>query len=185
MTAGVAVPESAETPSRVPVLVAQLPSAAVPRIRSATVPSLPATGSELRNALALSLSRAIAVSSLTTSWGATELRRESPEPSTAWTSAPTDFANRSTASEPVRREPRLASAAPTRFSSISAKKLFEGTLVSSIRAATRGEATSASGSSSSSASGRSARPTRPSTSTPCFRSASLIAAAATSSGSEA
>ena len=61
-----------------------------PRIRSATVPSRPATGSELRNAAPFSASRAIATSSLPTSCGETALRRERPEPSTAWTSVPTE-----------------------------------------------------------------------------------------------
>ena len=123
-------------------------------------------------------------SSLTTSWGETELRRESPEPSTAWTSVPTEFANRSTASAPARRESRAcrrrrraASAASRRRSCSRARW--------SPRSAPRprGEATSASGSRRARRRGGSARPTRPSTLTPCFRSASLIAAAATSSGS--
>ena len=164
-------------------MVAQLPSAAVPRMRSATVPSRPAIGSELSNAGPLVRSRYIAASSLTTSCGATELRRESPEPSTAWMEVPTDLANRSTSAAPASRVPREPSSAASRRSSISAKKLFEGTLVSSIRVATLGEATEASGLRLRAESGRFVWPTRPATWTPRFRSAFFIARAATNSGS--
>ena len=56
-------------------------------------------------------------------------------------------ANSSTSRAPRSRVPRLPVVAASRFSSISAKKLFEGTFVSSISVATSGESTDAIGSS--------------------------------------
>jgi hypothetical protein len=74
---------------------------------------------------------------------------------------------------------------PSRFSSISAKKLFEGTLVSSISVDTVGEATDASGLRCSLESGRSVLPTLPCTRIPRFRRASFSPFAASSSGAGA
>ena len=47
--------------------------------------------------------------------GETALRRERPEPSTAWMSVPTDFAKRSTSAAPASRVPREPSSAPSRL----------------------------------------------------------------------
>ena len=98
---------------------------------------------------------------------------------------PTESANASTLRSPRWRVPRLPPSAPSRLSSISAKKLFDGTLVSSISLATVGEATAASGLPSQRPVGQVRVSDPPVTRTPRLRSALFSSLAATSSGARA
>ena len=118
-------------------------------------------GVSRETAAASSPSRATKTSSLPTSSGEASVLRESPEPSEALMATPASAANCSTSAAPRSRVPRVPVVAATRFGSISAKKLFEGTFVSSIRRATVGEATDPRGSAWSSAGVRFALPDLP------------------------
>ena len=74
-------------------------------MRSATVPSRPATGSESMYAVEFCSSCAIATSSRPTCWGETRLPRDRPEPSAASRPASTELANSSTLLLPRLRVP--------------------------------------------------------------------------------
>ena len=117
----------------------QRPSRGVPRISSAIVPVSPGDRQRVRDEGGLFGS--IGSSSVTTSRGVVRSLRDSPEPSLSagWMPklAATRLAN-------DRRRPRRScrrrrSWAPMSLSSVSAKKLSDGVLVSSISVAIRGE----------------------------------------------
>src|SRR5690349_16075310 len=92
-----------------------------------------------------SLRPLIAPSRWTTSRGLALSRRERPEPFWVLTELPTLAAKRSTRRDPRAVVPRWLPAAASRFSSISAKKSFDGVLVAAISVDTGGEATPPSG----------------------------------------
>ena len=132
----------------VPVLAAQRPAAALPRMREASVPLRPATASDWMNASRSSFcpassSSSIDSSSVPTERGEARSARLSPEPFWPRKEAPRSEAKRCTRLTPSAVLPASPNSPATTFSSISARKLFEGTLVSRARSEIGGEETAA------------------------------------------
>ena len=134
-------PESAETPSSLPVLVWQLPSAAVPSIRAPTVPSWPAIGSERRKAPPVDRVAGHGHEQLDDLVGRDLVTAGEPRAVHRLDVCSRRLGERSTVGAPATGYRAPVARRARRLRSISAKKLFEGTLVSSISLAAGGDTT--------------------------------------------
>ena len=103
-----------------PVLAWQRPAAAVPRMRSSSVPLRPATGSDARNA-GPGGSSLIPSSTRTMSCGEVLSLRDRPEPSTTVGCAPSPETVSSTTLAPAAVEPEPPKLAPSALTRLSAR----------------------------------------------------------------
>ena len=171
-------PASALTPMSVPVLARQRSWAAVPRMRLRIVPVRPATAREPSKAPAASWP-CMASSRCTTWRGVVRSERESPEPSTICGVRPSSASWLLTTPTPAAVVPAPPNSAPRSLTSISARKLSEGTFVRRMRSRIGGEGAVAS---SCASAGAVPAPLRPSTRIPSVRRALANCPAASAAG---
>ena len=110
-------------------------------MRSTSVPSLPATGSESNRRLVLVAARHRGAAGARSRYGDARLPRESPDPSTSCAPDPSRRAKPATSAAPAEVVPRPFTCIATSLASISAKKLSDGLFISFTIRSIGGEST--------------------------------------------